>query len=31
MTVLELNNVVDAAKEQIKLALQTVYDSMNQG
>lgn len=31
MTVLELNNAVNAAKEETKNALQTVYDSLNQG
>jgi Fe2+ or Zn2+ uptake regulation protein len=31
MTRKELNNAVNAAKEEVKGALQTVYDALNQG
>ena len=31
MTKTELNNAVEVAREQTKNALQTVYDSLNQG
>jgi Fe2+ or Zn2+ uptake regulation protein len=31
MTKFELNTAVEAAKENTKVALQTVYDALNQG
>ena len=31
MTKIELTNAVEAAKEETKSALQTVYDALNQG